>query len=309
VAEAASPHVVILGTGAMACLFGARLARFAAARVTLVGTWQAGLDQIAAHGLRLEDESGDWRAPAEARRLGQDAGSADLVLVLVKSQQTQAIAPWAARCEGPILTLQNGLGNGALLAAAAGKARVLLGTTTAGARLLGPAHVRTSSLGLTSVESAPAAVQVVQLLRDAGFPAAETSAIHARLWRKLAANCAINALSALRGVPNGALLGSAQNRSRLEAAAREVAAVAAALGFPLDQDGAEIALEVARATAGNRSSMLQDLERGVATEIDALNGAVVREGRRVGVPTPVNEALWTEILARQGTPAVTALQP
>jgi 2-dehydropantoate 2-reductase len=290
----------------MACLFGARLARFAAARVTLVGTWQAGLDQIAAHGIRVEDEHGDWRAPAEARRLGEDAGSADLVLVLVKSQQTQAIAPSAAGCGGPILTLQNGLGNGALLAAAAGTARVLLGTTTAGARLLGPANVRVSSLGLTSVETAPPAARAVQLLSAAGFPAEETSAIQLRLWRKLAANCAINALSALRGVANGALLASTPDRLRLEAAAREVAAVAAALGVPLDQDGAEIALEVARATAANRSSMLQDLERGAATEIDALNGAVVREGRRVGVPTPVNEALWIEILTRQSVPAAAA---
>ena len=108
------------------------------------------------------------------------------------------------------------------------------------------------------------------------------------LSRKLVANCAINPLSALLGVPNGQLLEEADTRERLERVAREAAAVARALGIELGQDGARIATEVARRTAGNRSSMLQDLERGVPTEVDVIDGAVVERGRRCGVATPLH---------------------
>jgi 2-dehydropantoate 2-reductase len=299
VAEISS--VVVIGTGAMACLFGARLARSGAA-VTLVGTWPDALDALGSEGVRVDDGVASWRADVAVRRPGDGVEPADLVLVLVKSHRTAAIAPLAALARGPagrILTLQNGLGNAEALATVAGAANVDAGVTTAGATLMGPAHVRPSSSGRTWLGWSPRAADVASLLAAAGFPAEIVMDLRPAVWRKLAANCAINALSALRGVPNGALLDSAADRALLEAAAGEAGAVAAALGIPLGVDPAAIAFDVARATRDNRSSMLQDLERGAPTEVDAINGAVVREGRRLRVPTPVNEALWRGVVERQ----------
>jgi 2-dehydropantoate 2-reductase len=293
--------VVVLGTGALACLFGARLARHGS-RVTLLGTWAAALDRISREGIDVEESDARWRAAPAVRRLGEGVEPADLVLVLVKGHRTAAVAPHAALARGPagrILTLQNGLGNAETLGAVAGFVNVDVGATTAGATLLGPGQVRVSGLGRTWLAPSRDASGIRALLLAAGFPTEIAADLRVVLWRKLAANAAINALSALRGVPNGALLDSPPDLARLHAAAREVAAVAAALGIPLGADAAEIAVAVARETAQNRSSMLQDLERGALTEVDAINGAVVREGRRLGVPTPVNEALWREVLSRQ----------
>lgn len=302
-ADAPQPltSVVVLGTGAMACLFGARLSRIGC-RVTLLGTWTAALERLAREGIDVEEPETRWRATPAARAIGEVVEPADLVLVLVKSPATAAVAPHAARARAPhgrVLTLQNGLGNAETLATAAGAANVDVGVTTAGAALLGPGHVRVSSLGRTWLASSPAAPGLAALLASAGFPTEVAGDLGVVLWRKLAANCAINALSALRGARNGALLDTPPDRSLLEAAAREVGAVAAALGIGLGSDAAEIAVAVAHETAGNRSSMLQDLERGATTEVDAINGAVVREGRRLGIPTPVNEALWRQVTARE----------
>jgi 2-dehydropantoate 2-reductase len=132
---------------------------------------------------------------------------------------------------------------------------------------------------------------------QAALPFEAVADIEPHLWSKLAVNCAINPLAALAGVPNGALLASATSRDRLVTIAREVGAVAAARGVVLREDPGDLALKVAAFTSGNRSSMLQDRDRGALTEIDALCGAVVREGRRLGVPTPLNERLWHEVLA------------
>jgi 2-dehydropantoate 2-reductase len=226
----------------------------------------------------------------------------ELVLVLVKSHQTEAIAPAAARAAGPfgfIVTLQNGLGNRELLERAAGRGRVGVGVTLAGATLLRPGEVRGHLAMITlGDDGAGRAARVCTLFREAGLDTQVEPNIDRVVWRKLAVNCALNPLSALEGVTNGALLGRLEWRQAIEAATHEVGAVAAARGIVLG-DTARLALEVARLTAGNRSSMLQDLERGFRTEIDAINGAVVIEGRRLGVPTPLNEAFWNAVRQRE----------
>ena len=119
--------------------------------------------------------------------------------------------------------------------------------------------------------------------------------INRTVWRKLAINCAINPLSALLGCQNGQLLSRPDSRKTLVDAAREVGAVAEAKGIDLETDPAELAVAVAEITAHNRSSMLQDIDRGARTEIDALNGAVVREALPFNVPVPVNESLWLRL--------------
>jgi 2-dehydropantoate 2-reductase len=296
---AASARVLVLGTGALASYLGGLLARSGRAAVTLAGTWEAGLRALGEHGITVEEEGGTWRTPVRAVPLAEVCEPADYVLVLVKAYRTAAVAPVAARATaagGLVVSLQNGWGNRETLARHAGD-RVAAGIIVVGATLLGPAHVRAFGgqvlLGMPPAASAPFA----ELLQSAGLPAETTTDVERHLWRKLAANCSINPLTALLRVPNGALLDDPDVTARLVAAAREVGAVAAARGVDLGADAGTLALEVARRFPANHSSMLQDVARGAPTEIDALCGAVSEEGRRLGVPTPVNDQLLAAVRA------------
>jgi 2-dehydropantoate 2-reductase len=288
------PRVTILGCGALGCLMAARLGR--TLRVTVGGTWAAGLDALARRGARID---GEPAVPVTARRLSELDEPADLVLVVVKAGQTADVAPVAAHLLAPggaIVTLQNGLGLRELLAQAAGPDRVTAGVTTVGATLLSPGLVRAFP-GHVVLEAhpAPAVRALADALVQSGLPTDVVPDLEPHVWRKLAVNCALNAVTAVLDVTNGAVLDDPAARALVEAAAREVAAVARARGITLAGDPAVDALSVARRTAGNRSSMLQDLARHAATEIEFLNGAVEREGRRLGVPTPVNAQLARQV--------------
>ncbi len=304
----ATPRVLVAGTGAMACLFGARLARSGRARVTLAGTWEDGLRALRADGIRLEEaDERDEVVRVGVRHLHEPGEPADHVLVLVKSHQTAAVAPAVARALGPdglAVTLQNGLGNRESLEAAVGRGRVGSGVVAVGATLLAPGCVRATPGSVALGSGAPRIEELQALLAAAGFVVAVEKDLDRLVWRKLAVNCAINPLSALAGRLNGELLESAESRETLVKAATEVAAVAAAKGIELGADAGALVLAVARETGANRSSMLQDLDRGARTEIDAMNGAVVREARALGVPVPVNEALGRAVLAREPHAAV-----
>jgi 2-dehydropantoate 2-reductase len=300
-------RVLVLGTGAMATAFGAALARRGAARVTLAGTWSEALAALRARGAVVHDAAGEWRAPVGAVPL-QEAGPADLVLVLAKSHQTAALAPVAARAAGAggvVVTLQNGLGHRAALERAAGAGRVAVGVTTSGATVMTPGEVRTFA-GRTTLGEEPATraatSRLAAALEAAGVAAGLTTAIDALVWGKLAINCSANPLTALEGCRNGELLADPDGRARLRAAAREVGVVAAARGIELAEDPADAAAAACEATAGNRSSMLQDVLRGARTEIDALNGAVAAEARRLGAAAPIVEALWRRVRALEGRP-------
>lgn len=217
-------------------------------------------------------------------------------LVLVKAWQTARAARQLRSClspEGVVLTLQNGLGNAETLSEALGPERVAVGVTTSGATLVAPGVVRPGGEGVVHLGEHPRLAPVVQWLQQAGFRVEVSPDVQGVLWGKLAVNAAINPLTALLEVPNGALVANAAARLFLRRAAWEVQAVAEALGVRLPfPDAAEAAEEVARRTARNLSSMLQDLHRGAPTEIEAINGAVVRFGRQVGVSAPLNQALW-----------------
>ncbi len=293
----------------MACAVGARLAR-TGVDVTLAGTWAAAIDAIGRRGILVHEVGAaeTWSAQAAAQGIEALTASFPLAIVLVKSHQTTAAAAALAGVlepSGLAVTLQNGLGNRETLAAVLGAAKVAAGVAIMGATLLGPGEVRCDRGHVVLGVSAATAERVAclsDLLRSAGIATETTSDVESAIWRKLVANCAINPLAALHGLPNGALLAEPSLEDQMIAAAREVGAVAAARRIPLASDPAEIARGVARATATNRSSMLQDLERGARTEIDAMSGAIVSEGRRLGVATPVNERLLRLVRAREGRP-------
>jgi len=288
------PPILIAGSGAMACLFAARLSAYAS--VTLLGTWPEGLAALQRVGVRLQAGGLETRHTVRVTSDPLDCRGANFALVLVKSWQTRRVAEKLAECltpAGVALTLQNGLGNLETLQETLGAERAALGVTTTGATLLGPGLVRVGGTGPTHVGRHPRLDPYVPLLRQAGFEVEVGGDVESLLWGKLAVNVAINPLTALLRVVNGALLEDPNARALMGEAAREAAAVAGAIGVDLPYlDPAAQAEEVARRTAANRSSMLQDMLRGAPTEIDAINGAVADGGDRLGVATPVNRSLW-----------------
>jgi 2-dehydropantoate 2-reductase len=301
-------RITILGTGAMACLFGARLASVAPSGVTLVGTWAEGIAAIEANGVVVEspepvEGSGATTVRVHAAHLGAEIGPADFVLVLVKAWQTERVAGRLSsflKPDGAALTLQNGLGNYEIIASAVGVDQAALGITTQGATLLGPGRVREGGRGPTYMAEHPRLAPLVDLLRAAGFEVYQSPAsdLQPLIWGKLVVNCGINALTGLLRVPNGELLNRPDAALLMERAASECAEVARAksISLPFPDPVARVR-EVAQKTATNRSSMFQDILRGAPTEIDAINGAVTQEGERLGVPTPINEILWRLVKA------------
>ncbi len=287
--------VLLVGTGALATLFAARLAA-AGVSVTMLGSWPAGVEALRRQGARLAGEAPSGGHAVRVVTEPAAAGPVVYAMVLVKAWQTQRAAAQLAQCLAPhglALTLQNGLGNAETLAAALGPQRVAVGVTTTGATLVAPGVVRPGGEGVIRLGAHPRLPPLAALLRRAGFAVEVYPEVQGLVWGKLAVNAAINPLTALLEVPNGALVANDAARLFLRRAAREVQAVAQALGIRLPfSDAAEAAEEVAQRTAPNLSSMLQDLQRGAPTEIDVLCGAVVRHGQRVGVSAPLNQALW-----------------
>jgi 2-dehydropantoate 2-reductase len=293
--------ILIVGTGALATLFAARLAE-RGHDITMLGTWEAGLDALDHAGARLVDSTGRERTfRVRAIRDPRAAYGAKYAFVLVKSWQTERAAHQLAEClaeEGLAVTLQNGLGNNDILSRALGRERVALGVTTTGATLLSPGLVRAGGEGVVSLEAHPSVGVVETALMGAGFSVEVVADARSLVWGKLVVNAAINPLTALLRIPNGELLNRPSARVIMKALASETAAVASAQRVRLPfKNPIEAAESVARKTAANHSSMFQDLRRGAPTEIDAINGAVTRTGKQNGVPTPVNRMCWRLVQA------------
>ncbi|MEW6027931.1 MAG: 2-dehydropantoate 2-reductase [Chloroflexota bacterium] len=289
-------NILILGTGALGTLFAARLGA-AGAQVTMLGTWEAGLDALNRDGARLVNGGGrELKGRVRVVRDPQAARGTKAALVLVKAWQTERAARQLADClaeDGLAVTLQNGLGNDEVLAAALGRERVALGVTTTGATLLGPGLARAGGEGTVSIQMHPRLEPIEDALREARFNLEIVERAEPLVWGKLVINAAINPLTALLRVPNGELLKRPAARALMNALAEETAAVAAAqrVRLPFDDPGTA-AESVAQKTAANHSSMFQDVRRGAPTEIDAICGAVTRIGNRHAIPTPVNRVCW-----------------
>jgi len=309
-------RLAIFGIGAMGSLFGARLSPHA--DVTLIGRWPEQIDALHARPVRvLRGDGSAYEARVQAVAATHETplppqfqnNPVDLALILTKANKTDLAAQGAAMILKPggiAVTLQNGLGNVELLGQRVGAGRATLGTTTQGAAMVEPGVVREGGAGLTHLATRPDIEPQIRALADllgqAGFKTEVVEDVRGLVWGKLAINAAINPLTALLRVPNGALLESPEARQIMGEAAREVAAVAAAQGITLPYpDPAARAEEVARLTGANRSSMLQDILRGAETEIEAICGAAAREGERLGVGTPVNAVLRQMIRMLEAT--------
>jgi 2-dehydropantoate 2-reductase len=264
----------------------------------MLGSWREGLAALCNGGARLE--GGDSQT-VRATDNPADCRGAKFALVLVKSWQTEHSAYQLADClaeDGLAVTLQNGLGNDAILSRTLGLGRVSCGVTTLGATLLAPGLVRSGGEGLVTFEAHPRLGVLKEMLRVAKFEVCIVENAEPVVWGKLIVNAAINPLTALLRVKNGELLAIPPARTLMGELAREAASVAEALGVALPFFSPERAVEeVVQHTADNISSMLQDILRGAPTEVDAINGAVIRTGEQEGVPTPVNRVIWSLVKA------------
>jgi len=297
--------VLIIGTGALATLFAARLSS-AGAQVTMLGTWREGLDALREHGARLMMPDGVIREfPVRVTDAPSKIPAARYALVLVKSWQTERAALMLKDClagDGLALTLQNGLENSEILTQTLGLQCVSIGVTTTGATLLEPGLARLGGEGTISLESHRRLPPLDSMLGEAGFDVQVVDDARSLLWGKLVINAAINPLTALLRVPNGELLQRPAARQLMAELAKEAATVGIAHGVSLPFEDPVAAVEsVAWRTAANHSSMLQDVLRGAPTEIHAICGAIVRKGDEKGISVPVNqimlrllEALHTE---------------
>jgi 2-dehydropantoate 2-reductase len=291
----ARDRVLIMGTGAMACWFAARLAP--TLDVTMAGTWRAGLEALASGGVILEKSGSPKSYPVEVVDYTAGLPLFRFALVLVKAFQThaagQVLRRWLAP-DGVAVTLQNGLGNLESLVGTLGEERAALGVTTVGATLVRPGHVRAGGNGPTRVARHSRTPTLIDLLRSAGLDAELADDALGLAWGKLVVNCAVNPITALLRIPNGGLLLPEASPAWGVAcdAAAEAARVARAVGVRLPYDEPRAELErILNRTGGNRSSMLQDVEGSRPTEIEAITGAVVARAEEHGVPVPVNRIL------------------
>lgn len=292
-------RVAVVGSGAMGSLYGGRLAR-SGVDVTLVDVWKEHVATIREEGLRIASSDGEERIDVPATTDPGSVGSVDLVFVFVKSTRTRVAMEDAAGAGllggADVLTLQNGLGNPETIAEFVPEERVVAGVTSHGATVEGPGRVFHAGTGPTRIgryftENDDRVETVAGALRGAGFETDVIAAVRDAIWEKVLVNVGINAPTALARVPNGALASRAPGRRVVAAAVTEAARVARNEGHEVREGVVDHVLDVADATAENRSSMRQDVEAGRRTEIEAIAGEVVARGERHGVATPTVRTL------------------
>jgi 2-dehydropantoate 2-reductase len=292
-------RICVVGCGAVGSLFAANLAQLDDVEVWAYDLARDHVDAINANGLRLSGAGevvGRLRATANAEELP----ACDFGIVATKAMHTEpAIAATAhAFAAGSVCTVQNGLGNEEALAGHV--ARVIRGTTFPAGRVVEPGHVQWDVKGDTTIgpfEPSPAPLGEVERLADActraGLPTEAVADARGPQWRKVIFNAATNPIGALTGLTHGRVCEDAALRRLVSGLVDEGEAVAAAQGIVLDADPEELIDHAARPDVAydHKASMLQDVEARRETEIDYLNGGIVRFGRELGVPTPLNEAI------------------
>ena len=309
-------RVLIVGAGALGSVFGCLLRD----RGHEVGFVEPGerLEDIRARGLTVTGLFGEHRAGGFELYSSADqvpAGAHELVLITVKSFHTREavgqIAPKVGE-DALVLSLQNGLGNYEAIREQVGEHRALAGRVIFGAQIVEPAHAKVTVYAEPVMVGSPSNAvemsrieEIARAFSDAGIPSEPTREITKFIWAKILYNCALNPLSALLNVPYGRLLDTEATRGLMRRVVEEVFAVARASHVELFWEKPEDYIEVffgrlIRDTAAHFASMAQDLQAGRRTEIEAMNGAVVRLGEEAGVECPVNSVLAELVRAAEG---------
>ena len=290
--------IVIMGAGAMGSLFGALLT-YSGEDVWVVDISREHIETIRSVGLTFEEGGVLQNVGMNATTDVASPGKADLVLLFVKAHHTEKAVSDALILEKEdtvFLTLQNGLGNEETICRKVDPKKVMLGVTGHGATFLGPGHIRHAGKGKTFVGEvdhriSDRAERIAQVFTEAGIETEVSPDIHDLVWDKLLVNVGINALTALTGLKNGQLLDHPETLRLMEALVSEAAGVAREKGVRIEGNPVEKVKGVAQATWENRSSMGQDFDYRRRTEIDVINGAVVREAERLGIPVPFNRTV------------------
>jgi 2-dehydropantoate 2-reductase len=292
-------RIAIVGCGAVGAIFAANLAQLDDVEVWAYDVWREHVDAMNRDGLRLSGagEVVGWlRATSEPEELPP----CDFGIVATKSMHTGAAVAATARAfaSGSVCSVQNGVGNEEAIAEHV--ERVIRGTTFPAGKLVEPGHVQWDVKGGTTIgpfEPRPASMADVERLADActraGMPTEAVADARGPQWRKLIFNAATNPIGALTGLSHGRVCEDPALRGLVTALVDEGKAVAAAQGIELDEDPEELIDYAARPDVAydHKASMLQDVEARRETEIDFLNGGVVRFGSEHGVPTPLNDAV------------------
>jgi len=284
----------------MGSLYGGWLS-IAGHDVVLFDVYQEHVEKVRRDGLIIEDAATD---DSVIVRLGastdpRSVAGSDVFVVFVKSTATEQAALQFKDLAGPttiVLSLQNGLGNEAIIRRYFGPERTAAGVTSQGATFLGPGRIRHAGKGPTHISMSDGEngklAALAEALSAAGFETHIEKDVAGLVWSKLVINVGINALTALIGQTNGVLLSHEEMKAIMADLVREAVEVARARGvrFPYDDPLATV-YEVARKTGANRSSMLQDFDRARESEIDFMNGAIVKEAQELGLPAPVNATI------------------
>jgi 2-dehydropantoate 2-reductase len=293
-ANGESIRVAVLGAGAVGCFFGGMLAR-AGHEVTLIGR-PAHVDAFKAKGLRFEGLKFDEHVPVKASTEASAVRGARLVLFCVKSTDTEdaaaQIAPFLD-AGAAVVNLQNGVDNTERIQARVAQP-VIPAVVYVATEMAGPGHLRHHGRGDLVIGSPHAAwnESIKAWFEAAGVPVAISDNVAGELWAKLVVNCAYNALSAITQLPYGKMIAGAGVRELMRDVVEETLAVARASGVAMAPGMLERTYRIAEAMPTQFSSTAQDLARGKPTEIEHLNGFVVRQGEALGVPTPANRALY-----------------
>ena len=278
--------IAVVGAGAMGSLFGAMLAE-AGNEVWLYDVWREHVQAIDQNGLQIEREGKTRTIKIKATAEPQQIGQAELVIIFVKSSRTKSAAETAQTIAGEggsVMTLQNGMGNADVIAEFIEPERILAGTTSHGATLLGPGSIRHAGIGPTTIgawsqteDGLQRAEQFAEFFNRAGIKTESVADVRSVVWNKLLINIGINAITALTNIKNGQILDLEITRELSRAAVMEAISVAQAQNIKVHDDAVDRVFKVAEATAVNRSSMGQDVDNRRQTEITAINGFIVCE--------------------------------
>jgi 2-dehydropantoate 2-reductase len=286
--------VAVMGAGAVGCYYGGMLAR-AGHQVTLIARPQH-VEAIAREGLRMETRAFDERVRLGASGDASAVRGATLVLFCVKSIDTEAagaalqpfLAPGAL-----VLTLQNGVDNADRLRSVLPGTEVASAVVYVASEMAGSGHVKHHGRGELVIEPSSSSQAVAQALIAAGVATEISDNVRGALWAKLVLNCAYNAVSAITQLPYGQMVAGEGVRDVMREVVAECQAVAQAEGVQLQGDVQAAVAKLADSMPTQSSSTAQDLARGKRTEIDHLNGLIVKRGDALGIPVPANRVLWS----------------
>jgi len=292
--------IAVVGAGAMGSLFGAMLAE-GGNEVWLYDVWAEHVQSINKNGLTIEHEGQTRALSISATATPEQIGQAQLVIIFVKSTHTALAAETArnlAGSDGAVMTLQNGMGNADILSEFIEPERVLAGTTSHGATMLGPGRIRHAGIGATTIgawaeteQGRERARKLSDFFTKTGIETEAVDDVRSVLWNKLLINIGINAITALTSIKNGQILDLEITRELSRNAVEEAMKIAGEMNIKVRKDAVDHVYAVAEATAVNRSSMGQDVDNKRQTEIGTINGFIVREAKRLGLKAPVNETL------------------